>query len=112
MEVPWGQRWMLCLQIALGLQAIHKAGIVHHDLRAANVMVGPAGQRCAKITDFGLSRVRQEVTKQTKSTSSGNVRWLAPEYLLGGEYTPACDVFSFAMVMWEGELDLGLCLMT
>lgn len=66
----------IALEIALGLAAVHRAQIMHHDLRAANVLVGPKPRVC-RLTDFGLSKTRQQSSKS--SNKSGNPIWLSPE---------------------------------
>lgn len=105
-ELPWGQRWCIAKEIALGLQAVHKAGIMHHDLRAANVLIGQPPRLC-RLTDFGLSKTKQQSSRNSKSVS-GNPIWLAPEYQNASPYSMACDIFSYAVTLFEvaslGEL--------
>jgi len=100
---PVGDQYLAARQIACGMMAIHAAGILHHDLRTCNVLVGE-DRRC-RIADFGLSRTKLQSSKFSKKTT-GNPAWSAPEYLEGNApFTTACDVFSYAMVLFEISSD-------
>ena len=96
-NIPLSQKWTIAKEIATGMAALHSMKILHHDLRASNVLLGPPPRRC-QITDFGLSK---EETSYMKSSMSGNPMWLAPEYAGGGKYTTACDVYSFGVLLYE-----------
>ncbi len=100
-ELDWRQRFRIATEIALGLQAVHKAGVVHHDLRAANVLLGSQPRFC-RLTDFGLAKAKHTSSCNSKS-KTGNFVWLAPEYQCQAEakYTEACDVFSFGVTLFE-----------
>ena len=108
-DITWQQKWRIVLEVALGMGAVHRAGIVHHDLRAANILVGEPPRRC-RIADFGLSEFRQQTSmmstssyssNSSSSSTAGNAHWLAPEYTSGLAYTRKCDVFSYAVLMYE-----------
>jgi alkyl hydroperoxide reductase subunit AhpC len=92
-------------QIAEGMAAAHAQGIVHGDLKPANIMITPTGQ--AKIMDFGLARrYRATQTDETLDALppeglSGTPTYMAPEQARGESITPASDVFSMGLVLYE-----------
>jgi serine/threonine protein kinase/peroxiredoxin len=95
-------------QIALGMAAAHAQGIVHGDLKPANVLL--TGSDFAKITDFGLSRRSIERRSPDATVDwppqedhgiSGTPSYMAPEQARGGAITPASDVFALGLVLFE-----------
>lgn len=90
-------------QIARALAHAHAAGVVHRDLKTANIVVGPGGQ--AKLLDFGLSRPVGEEAAGGTMTSTGVVagtpQYLAPEVLLGGRAGVASDIWALGVVLHE-----------
>jgi formylglycine-generating enzyme required for sulfatase activity len=94
------------LQIASALAAAHKAGIVHRDIKPENVIIGPDGY--AKVLDFGLAKLREirgedaaTLLKTTPGIAMGTLGYMAPEQISGGDVTPAADVFSLGIVLYE-----------
>lgn len=90
------------LQVAQGMDYIHRNGIIHRDLAARNVLVDEHSQ--CKVADFGLSRsVRDSETDvyQQKSKGALPVRWMAPECLYLQVFTAKSDVWAFGILLWE-----------
>jgi len=91
-------------QIIQGLQAIHRAGITHRDLKPNNVLIGPDFQ--LKITDFGLSHIGNETEtqnpkdKRMKTTWVGTRGYRAPELVLGRSYSNQADVFALGVCLF------------
>lgn len=92
-------------QILSGLEAAHRAGVLHRDMKSDNVMLaGPLHGARVAITDFGLSQsLRDEPPGSCVGGLSrvGSVPYMAPEQILGGELGPWTDVFGFGVVLFE-----------
>jgi len=101
--LDWTVRLQIARDVAAGLTHLHEQDIVHCDLKSLNVLLGE-GMR-AKLTDFGLSKVKIETKTTTKNVgagSSGTIRWMAPELLSrGGHASKESDVYAFGMILWE-----------
>jgi serine/threonine protein kinase/TolB-like protein len=99
----------LIVQVAAGLSAAHQAGIVHRDFKPGNVMLVPGdktGTDRAVITDFGLAlgTIRESTHTADLTVARGIVgtpAYMAPEQLEGRQATPATDIYSFGLVMYE-----------
>ncbi|KAL3133428.1 hypothetical protein ABBQ38_007295 [Trebouxia sp. C0009 RCD-2024] len=91
--------------IAAGMDYLHTVGVVHGDLKGANVLLkstatDPRGFMC-KLADFGLSRVLDLDMTHISTHTYGTISYMPPELLSQGKMTRACDVYSFGMLMWE-----------
>jgi len=84
--------------IAAGLFHLHKHNIVHRDLAARNILLANSNE--PKISDFGMSRILQEMEGKTYS-NIGPIRWMAPESIGQRKYSKQSDVWSFGIVVWE-----------
>ncbi|OCH88811.1 hypothetical protein OBBRIDRAFT_820005 [Obba rivulosa] len=94
---------VLCimLDIARGLEYLHmrKPSVIHRDCKSSNILITSKG--VAKITDFGLAKVKQSTRSMMRSVV-GTVNWQAPElWHPSPKYNHKVDVFSCAMVYWE-----------
>lgn len=94
----------ICIQVARGMQYLHKHHIIHRDLAARNVLVNASedGSIVAKVSDFGLSRVDASGNGyELKNKQQLPLKWLAPECFTERCWTTASDVWSFGILMWE-----------
>jgi serine/threonine-protein kinase len=86
-------------QIAEGLAYAHSRGVVHRDVKPANIMVARGGP--AKIMDFGIARMRSSDVKTQTGMLLGSPKYMAPEQLLGGAVDHRCDIFALGVVIYE-----------
>ena len=89
----------IILQIANGLQEAHKKGIVHRDIKSANIMLTGSGQ--IKIMDFGLAKVRGGAQVTQIGTTLGTAAYLSPEQARGEDVDHRTDIWSLGVVLYE-----------
>jgi serine/threonine protein kinase len=86
----------LIRQVAAALDAAHAAGVIHCDVKPANVIVDREG--VAKLTDFGIARAARDRDEQELL---GTARYIAPERVEGGPVTARTDVYGLGLVAYE-----------
>ncbi|MFC3991701.1 serine/threonine-protein kinase [Actinoplanes siamensis] len=98
MEAPMPPRrvFRICGEVAAALAAAHEDGLVHRDIKMANVMVTPAG---AKVVDFGIAAAAGPA--EPEEGLLGTPAYLAPERLTGGTVEPASDVYALGVLLYR-----------
>ncbi len=86
------------MQVAEGLSVAHARGIVHRDVKPANIFLTKDGR--ALIGDFGICKIEGSTQITRRDQLIGTPNYLAPEQILGEEITPATDVFALAALFF------------
>jgi len=106
-SLRWSQRLKIALDVAKGMNFLHRRQVIHRDLKSLNLLLaahvsGPADTPSVKISDFGLSRALSEQPSQACMTSgAGTYHWMAPEVLDGQFYDEKVDVYSYGVLLYE-----------
>jgi serine/threonine protein kinase len=93
-----GQAATVGQAMASALQAAHRAGITHRDVKPGNVLVADDGR--IKLTDFGIARKRDDVTMTQTGLVLGSPAYIAPEVAAGLPVTPAADLWGLGATLF------------
>ncbi|HEX3274521.1 MAG TPA: protein kinase [Gemmatimonadales bacterium] len=98
-------------QVAAGLDAAHRLGVVHRDLKPDNILLirDERGGEVAKVADFGISRAVRDASQKVTKTGfvAGTYEFMSPEQVLGGEFDHRSDLYALALMaflMLAGKL--------
>ncbi len=97
--LPIDQALRIARQVASALAAAHACGVVHRDVKPANILLG-AGTERAVLSDFGLAKVQSDATCTATGTFAGTPIYLSPEQASGCGAGPAGDLYSLGTVLW------------
>jgi serine/threonine protein kinase len=89
-------------QMLEGAAAVHAAGIIHRDIKPENVLVDLSGDEVVlKLTDFGIARLSDGPALTGQASLLGTPQYMAPEVANSGLATPAADLYSIGIVLYE-----------
>ncbi|MEX0658544.1 MAG: protein kinase [Egibacteraceae bacterium] len=90
----------IAVQVLSALAAAHRRGLVHRDVKPANIMLPPGNG--AKLTDFGIAKGLEELSDLTVDGEVlGTPKYLSPEQVSGSPATPRSDVYAMGVVLYE-----------
>ena len=85
-------------QVCQALSVAHGLDIIHRDIKPQNIMVQPDGN--VKVMDFGIARAKNSVMQKTDAVL-GTAHYISPEQAQGKELSPASDIYSLGVVLYE-----------
>jgi len=97
--LPVPEATRLIREILQGLGAIHRAGIIHRDVKSQNVLIAQSGT--AKLTDFGIARGALDTGLTDTGMALGTAAYMAPEQASGQQLTPAADIYAAGVILFE-----------
>ena len=101
--LPEAEVLEIVVQLAAGLDAAHRAGVIHRDFKSANVFVEPGEHPRVVITDFGIARAIEPGPRISEASGAllGTPAYMAPEQVDGRDAVPASDLYALGIVTFE-----------
>jgi serine/threonine protein kinase len=104
--LPWREAIDIIRGVMQGLEHAHERGVVHRDIKPDNIFLARKdGELVVKILDFGIAKLRAGSPDDPASTRAGltvgTPAYLSPEQAVGGDITPASDIYSSTVVLFE-----------
>ena len=91
----------VCAQILEALEHAHAHGIVHRDVKPANVLLASGTEIDVRLVDFGLAQFAEAETLTELGDIPGTLAYISPERLAGETATAAADIWAVGVALWE-----------
>jgi serine/threonine-protein kinase len=98
-KVPLDQTLEYSMQVLSALSYAHSRGVIHRDMKPANIMVTSHG--LVKLMDFGIAKSSEEKNLTRPGTTMGSVYYISPEQVRGGTVDARSDIYSFGVTIYE-----------
>jgi eukaryotic-like serine/threonine-protein kinase len=98
-SVPYPRACAWAAEVATALAAAHRKGVIHGDVKPANILILDENRNRVKLTDFGMARLASHATKDTPLL--GTPAYWCPEQILGKPQDGRSDIFSLGGVLYE-----------
>jgi serine/threonine-protein kinase len=106
-RIPWPESLAIIRSVLSGLRHAHERGVVHRDIKPDNVFLATKNEdTVVKILDFGIAKLYGQITADDQQATRagitvGTPKYLSPEQAVGGEITPAADLYSASVLLYE-----------
>ena len=97
--IPWQDVCVIAIRALAGLGHAHVSGVVHRDVKPANIMIRPNGE--VKLTDFGIARALDRSRMTRQGNWVGTIEYASPEQVRGEAVDQRSDLYSLGIVMFE-----------
>lgn len=97
--LPVGSACRIGVAVARALDYAHQRGLIHRDVKPANILLGPDG--AVKVTDFGIAKADQADDLTRTGTMLGTAAYVAPEQIRGDAVTAMSDQYALGVVLYE-----------
>jgi serine/threonine protein kinase/Tfp pilus assembly protein PilF len=97
--LPIDEAINISIQIAEGLEAAHKKGVVHRDIKSQNIMITSDGK--VKIMDFGLAKIKGGSQLTKIGSTVGTAAYMSPEQAKGEEVDQRTDIWALGVILYE-----------
>ena len=99
-RLPWREAARIGIDILQGLEAVHRSGIAHRDVKPGNILIQPSGR--AKLCDFGIAtRISANLGRRSPDPVLGTPHYVSPEQARGENVDARTDIYSLAVVLYH-----------